>query len=87
MSPRTVLDLGTGTGCLLLATLHEFPQAFGVGVDLSWPAAALAQANAAALGMADRAVFWPATGPRPWRKNSIWCFPTRLISRRRMWPG
>ena len=57
MSPRTVLDLGTGTGCLLLAILHEFPQAFGVGVDLSPPAASLARANAAALGMADRAVF------------------------------
>jgi release factor glutamine methyltransferase len=57
ISPRTMLDLGTGTGCLLLATLHEFPQAFGVGVDRSWPAAALARANAAALGMEGRAAF------------------------------
>ncbi|HEY1856691.1 MAG TPA: peptide chain release factor N(5)-glutamine methyltransferase [Acidocella sp.] len=57
VKPRTVLDLGTGTGCLLLAALHEFPQAFGVGVDLSPDAAALARANAAALGMAERAVF------------------------------
>lgn len=57
VSPRTVLDLGTGTGCLLLATLHEFPQAFGVGVDLSRQAAALARANAVALGMADRSAF------------------------------
>ena len=56
INPRTVLDLGTGTGCLLLAALHEFRQAFGVGVDLSAEAAALARANATALGM-DRAVF------------------------------
>ena len=32
-SVRTVLDLGTGTGCLLLATLAEYPGAFGIGVD------------------------------------------------------
>jgi len=57
ISPRTMLDLGTGTGCLLLATLHEFPQAFGVGVDRSWQAATLARANAAALGMEGRAAF------------------------------
>jgi release factor glutamine methyltransferase len=57
VKPRRVLDLGTGTGCLLLAALHEFPEAFGVGVDLQWQAAELAQANAAALGMADRAAF------------------------------
>ena len=52
-----VLDLGTGTGCLLLAVLHELPKAFGVGVDLVPEAAMLAAKNAAALGMADRAVF------------------------------
>jgi release factor glutamine methyltransferase len=57
LKPRSVLDLGTGTGCLLLAALHEFPDAFGVGVDLSPDAAALARDNAAALGMAKRAAF------------------------------
>jgi release factor glutamine methyltransferase len=55
--PRHVLDLGTGTGCLLLAALSEFPAAFGVGLDQSLPAASLAARNAAALGMADRAAF------------------------------
>ncbi len=50
-----VLDLGTGTGCLLLAALLEFPQAWGVGVDRSAGACALARHNAAALGLAHRA--------------------------------
>lgn len=52
--PLFVLDLGIGTGCLLLSVLHERPKAFGIGVDLSPEAAALAVANAAALGLADR---------------------------------
>ncbi len=54
---RRILDLGTGTGCLLLAALHEFSEAFGVGVDLSPDAAALAQKNAQTLGVARRAAF------------------------------
>jgi release factor glutamine methyltransferase len=52
-----VLDLGTGTGCLLLAALHEFPVAFGIGVDRIPVAAALARRNAAALGLAGRTAF------------------------------
>ena len=52
-----VLDLGTGSGCLLLAALHEFPAAFGVGVDCAEGAAALARRNAAMLGMQARAAF------------------------------
>ncbi len=50
-----VLDLGTGTGALLLACLEEYPGAFGVGVDRSPEAAALARANAARNGLASRA--------------------------------
>jgi release factor glutamine methyltransferase len=45
-SVKSILDLGTGTGCLLIAALHEFPRAFGVGVDISPAAAALARQNA-----------------------------------------
>jgi release factor glutamine methyltransferase len=55
-SPR-VLDLGTGTGCLLLAFLHERPSGFGVGIDLSESAARLAHLNARALGLDARSSF------------------------------
>jgi release factor glutamine methyltransferase len=55
--PRRILDLGTGTGCLLLALLHEFPAAFGIGIDIAPEAARLARRNAARLGLADRAGF------------------------------
>jgi release factor glutamine methyltransferase len=51
------LDLGTGTGCLLLALLAEFPQALGVGVDIAEEAVVTARRNARALGLADRALF------------------------------
>lgn len=54
-APKRVLDLGTGTGCLLLAVLHERPTSFGIGTDISPAAAALAAANARTLGLADRA--------------------------------
>ncbi len=54
---RRVLDLGTGTGCLLLAVLSACPGAFGVGVDLSPAACRLAARNAAANGMAERCAF------------------------------
>jgi release factor glutamine methyltransferase len=56
-APRRILDLGTGSGCLLLALLSELPGGFGVGVDSSAPALAIARRNAARLGLADRAAF------------------------------
>ena len=55
--PRQVLDLGTGTGCLLLAALSEFPGSFGVGIDRSEPAVTLARRNAARLGVTGRTAF------------------------------
>lgn len=56
-TPLRILDLGTGTGCLLLALLHERPGATGLGIDCSEPALAVARANAAALGLDGRAAF------------------------------
>lgn len=56
-APIRVLDLGTGTGCLLLAMLHERPNAFGVGIDRSEAAARLAFSNAHELGLTERSVF------------------------------
>lgn len=52
--PRRILDLGTGTGCLLLAVLSEFADATGLGLDRSPAAAEVARRNAADTGLADR---------------------------------
>jgi len=51
------LDLGTGSGCLLLALLHEYPNARGIGVDVAYGAAITARHNAARLGFGERARF------------------------------
>jgi release factor glutamine methyltransferase len=56
-APLRVLDLGTGSGCLLLSFLHERKIAQGIGVDRSADALAYARANAHALGMAERVFF------------------------------
>jgi release factor glutamine methyltransferase len=53
--PGAILDLGTGSGALLLAALDQWPEARGIGVDASTAAVAIARANAAAVGLADRA--------------------------------
>ncbi len=57
-APLRILDLGTGTGCLLLALLSELPAATGIGVDIAPNAAQTAQRNAMALGLAGRAGFF-----------------------------
>jgi release factor glutamine methyltransferase len=54
--PR-IADIGTGTGAILLALLHELPGAFGVGTDISLGALRTAQRNAADLGLASRSSF------------------------------
>lgn len=56
-SALRVLDLGTGTGCILLALLAELPRALGVGVDLAPGSAGTARRNAERLGLAGRASF------------------------------
>lgn len=55
--PLRILDLGTGTGCLLLTLLYEYPRATGVGVDISPEALAVAQENATNLGLQSRVEF------------------------------
>lgn len=56
-APRRILDIGTGSGAILLALLSEFPQAYGVGCDIDADALATAAANARALGLASRTGF------------------------------
>ena len=55
--PRTILDLGTGSGCLLIALLSEWKHAAGTGLDISQAALTVAQRNAERLGVASRAQF------------------------------
>jgi release factor glutamine methyltransferase len=52
-----VLDLGVGSGCILLTLLAERPEATGLGLDLSPAALEVARRNVARLGVADRARF------------------------------
>jgi release factor glutamine methyltransferase len=52
-----VLDLGTGSGAILITLLAERRMATGTGVDLSEKALSVAAANAASLAVADRAIF------------------------------
>ncbi|MGU3537448.1 peptide chain release factor N(5)-glutamine methyltransferase [Methylobacterium sp. A54F] len=56
LAPR-ILDLGTGSGCILVALLAERPGAFGVGLDRSHGALVTARANAEANGVGARAAF------------------------------
>ena len=53
----SLLDLGTGTGCILITLLAELPRAHGIGIDRSPAALANAMANARRLGVGPRASF------------------------------
>jgi release factor glutamine methyltransferase len=55
--PERILDLGTGSGCLLVTLLHLWPRAWGLGVDRAFGALVLARANAARHAVAARAGF------------------------------
>ncbi len=52
--PLRILDLGTGSGCLLLSLLNELPEAHGIGVDCSLDAILVAQRNARRCGLEAR---------------------------------
>jgi release factor glutamine methyltransferase len=66
--PARILDLGTGSGALLLAALSIFPKATGIGLDASPSALEVAKANATKLGFANRAELIEAS----WR-DAGWC--------------
>ena len=72
-----VLDLGTGSGCLLLSTLNERVNATGIGLDISYEAAALARRNACRFNLDDRSHFvvgnWGAAVKRSF--DLIYCNP------------
>lgn len=55
--PLRILDLGTGSGCLLISLLVERPCATGVGIDRSFAATTMAAGNAVHLGVAERSLF------------------------------
>ena len=57
MEKLRILDIGTGSGALLLALLSELPNAVGVGTDISTAALEIARANAARNDLAGRAAF------------------------------
>ncbi len=58
-----ILDLGTGSGCLLLSLLREYPKARGTGVDVQEGALHTARENAVLMGLQERASFF----------TSDWC--------------
>lgn len=57
-APVRILDLGTGTGCILLSLLKNLPHATGTGVDCNEHALEIAKENADTHGLSDRATFY-----------------------------
>jgi release factor glutamine methyltransferase len=55
--PLRIADIGTGSGAILLALLHELPDAFGIGTDISPEALRTARSNAVDLKLSSRAAF------------------------------
>ncbi len=76
--PKRILDLGTGTGCILLALLSEWTQAEGIGVDASEKALVVAKQNAHSLNLDTRTDFiksdWTISG---W--TDVWDEPFDVI--------
>jgi len=87
--PRRILDLGTGPGTLLLAALDIWPEATGLGVDVSRHALSYAAANGRRLGFEVRATFrlgnW-AEGIEE-RFDLILCNPPYIADDAQLGPG
>ena len=66
-----ILDLGLGSGCLLLTLLREYPRAQGTGFDASPEALTVAQENAQVLGVADRARLLAGDWRKPGWESSL----------------
>ncbi|MCA0434856.1 MAG: peptide chain release factor N(5)-glutamine methyltransferase [Proteobacteria bacterium] len=66
--PKRILDIGSGSGAIIVSLLAEWPGARGVAVDISTAALEMTQRNAAALGVASRltclegSIFAPVSG-------------------------
>jgi methylase of polypeptide subunit release factors len=60
--PRRILDVGTGSGCLLIQLLLHYPGAIGLGLDISTKALEAAMCNAQRHGVSDRAYWRPSDG-------------------------
>ena len=58
--PLSLIDIGTGSGCILITLLAEMPRAQGLGTDVSCDALGVARANAVLNGVAGRARFMEA---------------------------
>lgn len=63
--PWSILDLGTGSGCILISLLHELPNGTGVGVDINEGALTMARHNATLNGVDTRATFFQGN----WTEN------------------
>ena len=87
--PRRILDLGTGPGTLLLAALDVWPEARGIGVDVSRQALTYAAANSRRLGFEAR-VQWKlgnwADGVRD-RFDLVLCNPPYVADGAELGPG
>ena len=78
--PARILDLGTGSGALLLAALSLWPAAHGVGIDRSLGAVAVAAANAGRLGLAARTRILHADWTRPGWSDALGRFDLILAN-------